>query len=521
MYSYIPFHHAIREGTDSYLQITASFDERDLCGRARNASIGGDFLGPICTGITTYNLLQHPFFTENIAAKKEWALEIWMPTQPVHLQGIKISNEIHNGIIVKGGHDGEQPLPVTGGKLHVALHTTDVTLRKQDNIEAELLASTGKLKVVSWSIADKPTVQLKKTGEGLYTAEIIVDGATAEYIRKDLKARALGVRVIGGELPLLGWITIPQDDGETTGIIDRQQLPVSKSAMGRAEWKELTAGEELARGKRVRLIPSPDYRLTTDENDPYDLTDGTLSTQPDDRIWHKKDAVGWYGADGAFQTAVLLLDLEESKPIGQIAIRLLAGKEQDGLRLPNNLAFYASDDGKTWHVLQKMQKLMPAERALSDFKTAFYVPEEGTAFVQAFVCQESVRARYIAIRIEPEASAFTDQISVLKADSDKPSNSLSAYPVAPFFSDGVIARPRQPEFALLTGIHTPNRIVLESYLEKPYKTLQVEIDLPAGVNILCDDSNQIKPSGAEDNARHSYAISKTESLKNNGSNFFL
>ena len=118
------------------------------------------------------------------------------------------------------------------------------------------------------------------------------------------------------------------------------QNQIGESAeQARAQWQKLTQGEELARGKKVLFSPPPNYHLTTDENDPYDLTDGTLSSRTDDRVWFNTDAVGWYQIAAA--GVQMVIDLGSPQPIGQIAIRVLGGHEQKTLDLPAAIRIFS------------------------------------------------------------------------------------------------------------------------------------------------------------------------------------
>lgn len=104
------------------------------------------------------------------------------------------------------------------------------------------------------------------------------------------------------------------------------QFSVGETAtQSREQWAQLTGGEELARGKKVFFLPQPNYHLTKDENDPYDLTDGALSTRADDRVWFQKDAVGWMSI-GTTSGVLMVIDLLQL--VGQIAIRLLGGRDR-------------------------------------------------------------------------------------------------------------------------------------------------------------------------------------------------
>lgn len=269
---------------------------------------------------------------------------------------------------------------------------------------------------------------------------------------------------------------------------DWQSTVGTAATQSRREWQKLTTGTELARGKKVFFSPSPNYNLTTDENDPYDLTDGTLSSRLDDRVWFNKDAVGWTREVICNNGAFLQIDLGAEQPVGQIAIRVLGGHEQNCLDLPESVEFLASSDGKHYYSLQNMVKLHEAEKAQSNFKTSFYVPEEGTAFMYPFVCRKAVRARYIAVRmtLTSGAAIFTDQISVLKADDATPLKNLTSFPKALVYTDGIAVEPRHEPFVVTTNITTPNWLTVQdnSGLDPAREKLGFRLELPDGLNVL-------------------------------------
>jgi len=262
----------------------------------------------------------------------------------------------------------------------------------------------------------------------------------------------------------------------------------------RSEWQKLTIGEELVRGKEVQFFPKPNYRLTTDENDPYDLTDGSLSSRVDDRIWFNNDAVGWYGGLGTSSGILLLVDLGVPQPVGQVAFRMLGGGEQTTLVFPSSVEFLASNDNRQYAVLQSMVKLNPAEAEQSDFKTAYYLPEEGRAYVATMVCREPVRARYIALRIRPQASLFIDQISILKASPTAVFKPLDEFPRTHVYTDGIAVRPRHNPFTVTTNISTPNWLVVQDNSEAdPAKVkLGFRLELPRGLRVLPQTSLEFK-----------------------------
>ena len=82
-----------------------------------------------------------------------------------------------------------------------------------------------------------------------------------------------------------------------------------------ADWQALIQPENLAAGKRVQAEPPPnDWNTGSDLGQ---LTDGVLAGA-EGRMWSDKRAVGW-----AYQTyARLKLDLGQSRPLGQVVLRL-------------------------------------------------------------------------------------------------------------------------------------------------------------------------------------------------------
>ncbi len=265
------------------------------------------------------------------------------------------------------------------------------------------------------------------------------------------------------------------------------QFTVGENAtQSREQWKQLTRGEELARGKAVEFFPKPDYALTTDENDAYDLTDGTLSSRADDRIWFNKDAVGWFRKINPVSNYLMVIDLGSEQPVGQIAIRVLGGAEQQSLELPEAIEFLVSTDGKQYHTLQKMVQLAPAEAKQADGKTSFYFPEEGKAYMVPLASREAVKARYIALRLTPKWGLYVDQISVLKATDPAKAKSVNAFPKAQVFTSGFAIVPRKNPLTVTTNIITPNWFTEYNYsgLQLTDGNLGFRLELPVGLRIV-------------------------------------
>lgn len=280
----------------------------------------------------------------------------------------------------------------------------------------------------------------------------------------------------------------------------------ANAAQSREHWAELTEGEDLARGKKVFFSPAPNYPLTTDKNDPYDLTDGTLSARADDRVWFQKDAVGWSLGAGTTSGSLMMIDLGAEQPIGQIAIRVLGGREQGTLELPAKAEFLASVDGKQYYSLQKMVKFNPAERKQADGITGFYYPEEGKAYMVPLVSRIPVRARYVALRITPISSLFVDQISVLKAAPVDRLNDLKSLPQAEVYTDGLVITPRHRPFVVTTNIATPNWLTVldNTGLDPTKEKLGFRLELPQGLQLLPNRSPEFREVTSTDAGTRAY-----------------
>ena len=101
----------------------------------------------------------------------------------------------------------------------------------------------------------------------------------------------------------------------------------------RSLWQKRTQGKNLALGKKVTFSIPNNYRLTNSESDPYDLTDGKLSTNKKDLIWFGKDAVGWFG--GVSDSGVnFQIDLGKVENVDKLVIRCLGGEVQKTLGFP-------------------------------------------------------------------------------------------------------------------------------------------------------------------------------------------
>lgn len=214
----------------------------------------------------------------------------------------------------------------------------------------------------------------------------------------------------------------------------------------RERWLMLTAGENVAYGKRAVFSIAPNYALTTDDNDAADLTDGVLAMrakEKDDRIWFSKNAVGWMNVN----SVNIMIDLGDAVPLERVVVRTIAGREQGSLVAPSLVAVYVSSDGKTFYERAVVQKLLEGDGVSGAQEGVYSVREEGRAFVYPFaVTNLGVKARYLGLRIVPDRQfLFIDEIEVIRDAAPQRPMDL---PKRPFFIRGMSFAPLKTELVL-------------------------------------------------------------------------
>lgn len=173
---------------------------------------------------------------------------------------------------------------------------------------------------------------------------------------------------------------------------------------------ELPPGEEnVALGRPYLFSAIPDYRLTHNDTDLQDLTDGFIVAH--DKIWFDAGACAWYG-DPHLNIRV---DLGEVYPIKEIGIRLLGGREQAGLRFPAEVIVLVSDDGITW---RQVGRFVKPGFGPEDGNPLGMPPEEGVAYTYPLRFSDlGTAGRYVNFKITGD-SAFiaSDELWVLKGN---------------------------------------------------------------------------------------------------------
>jgi hypothetical protein len=229
----------------------------------------------------------------------------------------------------------------------------------------------------------------------------------------------------------------------------------------------------------------PSYRITHNDSDLQDLTDGLLSFRADGKIWFDPQAVAWYGDPHVN----IRLDLEEVRPIGEVGIRLLGGAEQGGLKFPAEVIVLVSDDAETWRQVAAYR--MPPEGIQAD--DPFGVPvEEGVAYTHPLRFQ-GLRAagRYVGFKLTGQTSfiasdelwAFAGDHTVADAAPGEP------YPgdliVHNFTAGGLTAYFAKPRVYVCSNVQAFQTLHgLDNRPEEIQQTpVEIILDLPEGVTL--------------------------------------
>ncbi len=252
-------------------------------------------------------------------------------------------------------------------------------------------------------------------------------------------------------------------------------------------WHQETRGHNLAAGKAFEYSILPGYHLTKSDADPYELTDGKLSSHSKDKIWFDRNAVGWH-TNEVPAGLNLLMDLGKVENIGKAVIRLLGGAEQRGLIFPKSVAVYISKDGRNYYPTGCLQKLMPGEKDQSDFKQCFFLPEDGTAYVYPFTINVQAAARYVIIRIHGASSAvFSDEVVILEGSPAVPGFN-HAYRNVPeqLPMKGIVAKPNSGRFVIPRNLSAPNSFFISDMRNPKNKNAKAELVIEVPPEIILE-----------------------------------
>lgn len=336
-------------------------------------------------------------------------------------------------------------------------------------------------------------------GNGMYTAEVEIDQDAVAFQSAGNKQRMMAMTTVNG---VNSYYTLPFALDIQTANVLAPALAAAANMQVREDrqlWLDRTKGTNLALGRPVRLVPPPDYRLTTDPGDVHDLTDGKLSSNADDKLWFDRQAVGWYFGGG---TSYLQVDLGQEEPVERLVIRCLGGTTGN-FKFPAGFELFVSRDGKVYHAAAAMQKLMPNEAVQSDFRRYYFLEENGEKYqtrAYPFALNAQADARYILLKITGASdSIFTDELAILKAET-KAADYNAAYrqPGLAIPMEGLIVRPRIAELALIRGIPAPQRFTINDMRSEAAKqeAASVVLEVPSGISVLGDHTPKTVQKGA-------------------------
>jgi len=241
--------------------------------------------------------------------------------------------------------------------------------------------------------------------------------------------------------------------------------------------------ENLALGKPYLYSAVPSYRLTANETDLQDLTDGLITWHAADKIWFDANAVAWHGD----VTVDIQVDLGEVAAIDEIGIRLLGGAEQGGLKFPDEVVALVSDDAREWREVGRFDRL-----SAEDLQRFGVPPEEGVAYTYPLRFQGLQAAgRYVGYAIRGQTSFIaSDELWVFAgdfdvADADRGVPYQGDFLVHNFTPGGVTAffpKPRVYACENLQSFQT-----MHGYDNRPEETngkaCELVVDLPEGVTL--------------------------------------
>lgn len=296
----------------------------------------------------------------------------------------------------------------------VALSDVDFTegahaLRlKHDAATSSGVAQKVRVSAGKWVLrADLKVVQAR--GEGARLAVVGADG-------KVIAAK-------GGFTDTDGWkeITLPfevEQTGEVRleiafrnssgeALADNVRILAPESATSRPV--ATAKADNIARGKRVRLIPQPNYPYCTDEEDELQLTDGKRTRG---NYWTQKSTVGWQRS-----SPLIIIDLEKPEPIGAVTLHSIGGGVA-GVRFPKEVKVYVSDDGNHFHFVGETD--------------ALHLPQDGlTRVPHAFRLEGlKTRGRYVMIQVTADGVCFfTDEVEIERGDFDPANVAFTGKPL--------------------------------------------------------------------------------------------
>ena len=465
--------------TNHFLQIKlGEMESASVAPGAANSSTNGGRFGNIYSGVNTFRIPKHAAKTFYLAltllGDRREKVGPW-----IDFQEVRTTLDPFNAPVVT--LDKGDTIKV-GSKLKITLKTKE-TLSSDPVVRFCLTPG-----FADYRFNAQDQITLKKSGAGEYSAELTVDkNALMVPNLAKVKYNVVAMTTLNG---VNCYFNLPYGTDLKTG----NEVDVTLANAGslqvkddRKLWLKLTKGLNLARGKKLNLMPATDYGLTKDDKDVTDLTDGRLSHRGDDRVWFGKDACGWYFGDPQIYIG---LDLGKVQPVDRLIFRALGGTTGN-FKFPKEFNVFVSKDGKTYYPASSMQKLAPCEAQQSDWKKYYYLPEDAkmpNTRMYPFALSVQADARYIILNIIGETGAvFTDELACMKAEK-KSAEYNSAYKNAgrEIPMEGLVVRPRINELAVMQGLPAPQAFLISDMRvgADRKKSAEIVLELPKGMSVL-------------------------------------
>ncbi len=242
--------------------------------------------------------------------------------------------------------------------------------------------------------------------------------------------------------------------------------------------RDLDPARNVALGKPVTYLPTPDYSLTAKgDTDPADLTNGELTKREDQHMWFEASAVGW-GYAGRVNLAV---DLGEVQPIDEVAIRFLGGSPQAGICMPGWVEVMVSDALESpYYKVAEFSKWTPGDRE------RYGIPRyEGKAWVHRLRFTDlGTRGRCVGIRFYGAGLTCSDELYVLKGGHDPGDVTLDESGLTDFTVTDAAIYFHKPVVHVTRNIVTPVPIGCVAAPKEEETPMGVSLTLPKGVEII-------------------------------------
>ena len=248
------------------------------------------------------------------------------------------------------------------------------------------------------------------------------------------------------------------------------------------QWKNASAGNNLALNRPVRYAPTPDYHLTRQGNsDTTDLTDGRV-IESSQEIWRFPEAVGWQVAGNKS----IIVDLGSVKNVSKVVLRAVAGSKKLEFSGPKRMRVYGSLDGAKAALLADYHRESPDLAA----RKTYHLPNLGALSegVSPYVYPVEIPvgnylARYIVISFYQDSVWFAaDELVVLEGTGE--GTRIDNLPLQPIQTADVWIASPEDELPLVAGINLPLYFMQTDFRENPASPgVEYHFDLPDGVDL--------------------------------------